>query len=95
MSAKKSMPVARNMVTVHRDTDADGNISAWYTLSPGYDGPDVTVDVDDTYGGGSFTVPESEDEHIYFIVGPVAMGVYVPEGANTVARINCAGGPGR
>lgn len=95
---KKSMPIEEivpNMVTVHRDTDAEGNMTGWYDLSPGYDGPDVTIDVDEKYAGGAFEVPEGEEDHIYALIGPVSIGFYVPVGANTRKRINCAGGPGR
>ena len=86
--------IERNTVTVHRDYDDEGNIKAWYTLSEGYDGPDVTVDVDPLYAGGDFDVPPDQNDHVYVLQGPLNAGVWIPAESGVLVRVNCGAGGG-
>ena len=84
---------AQSMVTI-RHGATDDHLWAAPEFSEGYDGPKVTIDVDESYQGDEVLVPEDQQDHVYAIVGNGPAGIAVPLGSGTVGRVNCGDGPG-
>ena len=86
--------MSENLVTIRHELK-DGRLDAWPEFSEGYDGPDVTIDIDPKFTGRQFDVPAEARDHIYAKVGiqngvPIVRGS-VPVDSNAVFRANCAG----
>ena len=86
--------MSENLVTIRHELQ-NGRLDAWPEFSAGYDGPDVTLDIDPKFTGEQFKVPQDALDHIYAKAGiqngvPIVRGS-VPVDADAVLRANCAG----
>lgn len=82
---------AANEVTIRHGNNGSGLWAAPDNFSEPYNGPDVTIKIDEKYKGGEVDVPPDQEDHVYAVVGDGPAFGYVPLGSDTAVIINCAG----